>query len=273
MDAVIVRAPVREESGNFSPLVRRLESDCRAAGWRVHPSLRGTTIHSRSSNASGRLRRVLTAQDAKHLYELAHQARLTVFTTAPVMMRLDARADPAADKLFIPLARFLRYKAVVIRLPIDAETSIAIRDAERAAIALSCDGARDPRILPLHVFAPSQDVAGLETLAGQQRFARAFGGPGSLEDSEERAWRNGPSHGRTSLTVAGASLPRGWHWDVQAGRNQSTINTGWEVWQMAAGRGHLNVTPDASARAGRLSRRIWHFGIEVDRATSRTRGR
>jgi hypothetical protein len=239
----------------------------------VQPSARATVVHSRTSSAEGRRRYVLSPQDAKRIYELAHGGPLVAFATADVKVRLDARADPAAERLFSPLDRFLRYKAHTIHVRQRDQVMNALAEVHAAMLSLKCDGHRDPRALPLHVFAPDIDLVGLDELEGRVTFDRRFGGPNNRHDGQGRQWATGAMHGTKTVSVADAVLPTGWHWDIQADRNSSTVSTGWEVWELLGRSGHLNITPDASVRAGKQSRRLWHFGIALEQETHRSRRR
>jgi hypothetical protein len=111
--------------------------------------------------------------------------------------------------------------------------------------AIGCEGERDPRCLPLHVFKTQGHDLNLP--AGRAAFDSAHGSGAERSDGDRRKWSLTPHdyHGQETLSVAGRELRQGFHWDVEPGRNTTTIVTTKEVWKVDR---YVNVYPDAHVR-------------------------
>jgi hypothetical protein len=109
---------------------------------------------------------------------------------------------------------------------------------------IACAGDDDPRVLPLHAFSTDEDWPDLESDAAVAAFRKRYGRPRSRTDASGRTWNKpygGGMHGWGTATVAGCTLSRGMHWDVdQEGRGKFLAPH--EVWEFGAG-AHLNVGP------------------------------
>lgn len=224
------------------------------------PSRKAKSIVSARTASAGRKRDVLIEQDARDLYKAAHRSQLIVFMIGSVQMRRDPRVDPATERVLLSLDQFFRYKAVLNAVQTDSNLVACVDRALASLGQLDCVDHRDPRVMPLHVFAGEHNLSQLGIAAGRANFDSTFGGATSRKDSSGRAWVTGPHHGFEELLVAGNPVPRGFHWDVQSGKNPSKLHNGWEVWELR-GDGHLNISPDGNARQGVRSRRLWHCGM------------
>lgn len=146
----------------------------------------------------------------------------------------------------VSLRELCRHKALFSRLRWDRPAGGWPGRFERWLAEEGCDGVDDPRCLPLYVFEEQGWSKPLLTATGRSHFDGRFGGGQSRNDRRRRLWKRGPPHGRTCLTVAGAVLPTGFHWDVNAPRNPV------ELWTMKGGwtiDNYLNVSPDANVRS------------------------
>jgi hypothetical protein len=157
------------------------------------------------------------------------------------------------------LQRFIEYKSF-IRL-CDENTQFSSEWAEQItasfadrAVATECEGERDPRCLPLHVFKNSMQHA-LGTSDGRIRFDKAYGNGQERIDDEKRGWRLKPHeyHGQEELHVRGKQLRPGFHWDVQPGGDSTLVVTTAQVWKV---KGYINVYPDSNLRVTGASKAV-----------------
>lgn len=192
--------------------------------------------------------------DAAEIYSLAHMDDVAVIQlgeTARVMPH--PRQEPSLDRA-VTLAEFVLHKAffaaVSARIPHQG-----VFDKFAATLELvECDGERDPRCLPMHVFAPGHDHTACP-LTDVDAFKRKYGQPNERKDHHGRLWMK-PSgrHGGGPLRIRGAEISAGFHWDVRSARNSSELTTTAEVWTLPAG-SYVNVTPNATVRVGQRSAR------------------
>lgn len=207
--------------------------------------------------------RLLAPRDAAEVYRLLHHGPVMVVAFTSAFIRRDPSGNPLTRKQALPLAQFVAHKAhfSLINGRPDIARALADFDAWRHTVA--CDGQDDPRILPLHTFLRAGTWASLGDERERQRFAREHGTGGLRTDSDGRRWeRASVPHGRDVLTVAGATLPQGMHWDVQFRQHKGTLLCANEVWRVPQGC-HVNVYPDGRARGkpGRgHARRVWPRG-------------
>ncbi|MEO7193839.1 MAG: hypothetical protein ABIZ05_03320 [Pseudonocardiaceae bacterium] len=190
-------------------------------------------------------------QDAGDLYQLTHRSPTVVIQIGQPTVLLNVRAKPA-ERNTISLERFVRYKTFFRRLgregaKIDVPHFLnGFHDWRQNR---TCDGERDARCIPLHVFSPSREWEDLHNLEGVRIFESIHGRANSRTDYQDRDW-NLPSalHGQ-QITVAGATLRSGFHWDVVSPRNDGRLYTSTEIWRFSRG-SYCNVYPDAVVRQG-----------------------
>ena len=157
----------------------------------------------------------------------------------------DARSSGPVLPTTIGLATFVRYKSLAARLPREpAEVSNQLEAYEAWCELVECEGGRDPRCLPFHIFKSGN--SDLDTPERRRHFDDIHGTGARRQDDNELAWdlKPGGFHGRDILHVAGRELPPGFHWDVSVDRAR-TITTPTEQWRVSK---YVNVAPDANVR-------------------------
>lgn len=222
-------------------------------GWEVR-TVRQRVTESRARGEGGRPYRLLEPQDAFQLYRAMHRKPVAVFQLAQTKVLIDPEAGPT-ERNVMSLERFVRYKCFFTRATVEVDWRASVSEAEAWAAGCACEGEHDARCLPLHTFAPSRDWPNLGT--DQVDFERRHGKSGVRADERRRRWEKDKSaHGNDIDIVAGYTMQRGFHWDVEVERNISRIWNAKEVWSVTAG-GHINVYPDASVRGGHLSKLVY----------------
>ncbi len=227
-----------------------LSTTCLEQGWKLVQ--RHTTI---TRLATGRPLRKVCPEDATNLYRRIHRARVGVWQIGDA----EVPASPVAKnnpRSYLPLHRFVLNKAFHRKIRTSSfpqKWNDSVADFLSWLQCIGCEGTRDPRCLPFHVFMSRIDPRELEADAGRSQFARAHRlEGGTLRDSRNLDWAFGSPHGHHSLQVAGCDLPTGFHWDVSCtskGRTWSISNTS-EIWRVRR-HGYLNVSPDAHIRGGK----------------------
>jgi hypothetical protein len=204
--------------------------------------------------------RLLAPTDAAEIYRLLHHGPTMVVAFTSVFVRRNPRSDPLTRKQAIPLSQYVAHKALfsLIHGRTDIPRTMAEFDAWRHTTA--CDGQDDPRVLPLHSFSTTETWQYLDQDETRARFAKVHG-PGRIRtDSDNRRWeRASAPHGREVLTVAGADLPEGMHWDVQFLASKDAFCCSNEIWSVPRGC-HVNVYPDGHVRGkpGKgHAKRVW----------------
>ncbi len=200
---------------------------------------------------TGRTLQVMEPQDAGDLYRLMHRHPTVVIQIGQPTVRLNPWAEPA-ERNVISLERFVRYKAFFKRLgregsKIDIPNFLnGFQDWRQSC---TCDGERDARCIPLHVFNPNLEWKELHNVEGVRAFEFCHGKAGSRVDYQNREW-NPPTalHGQ-QITVAGATLRSGFHWDVVSPHGDGRLCTSTEIWRFSRG-SYCNVYPDAAVRRG-----------------------
>lgn len=199
-------------------------------------------------------RAIVQGADAEALYRRCHRVRVVVISVQhrrahgpQVLRRPPHQASTHVHwRDAISLRQFCRHKAMFHRLRLDREQiSWASRFASWATL-VECDGQRDPRCLPLHVFETHRGWSKrLLRHSGRAEFESAHRLGTSLRDQNGFEWCTGPAHGLDIDIVAGHSLPAGFHWDVE------TRGRELELWTPTAGwvvREYVNVAPNAHVR-------------------------
>jgi hypothetical protein len=152
------------------------------------------------------------------------------------------------------MGRFLRYKAHY-RVAGDAGTlaqAVAWLADDAEDPGLLCEDAHDPRVLPLHLFAPKQDFQALDQEEGRGQFRRRFRHQGSYRDADQRPWQlphADEMHGQDLLTIRQFELQPGFHWDVQNPKRPTTIRTPVHDYKLPR-LGYANVRPNGRVAVG-----------------------
>lgn len=211
---------------------------------------RGWTFQERPASqrkikTSGRTRAILSPDDATHLYARLHRSRVCVLLAGHVWVATHPDFESACrNDLFVRVQSFCRYKGIVLRLN-DQTTDSWPGFLDSWSNSVACEGERDPRCLPLHVFKSSQ--CELDSVEGRAAFDSKHGSGAQRSDDGARRWRLTPHsfHGTDQLQVAGCQLRAGCHWDVEPGGRSTTIVTTREIWRVDR---YVNVYPDACVR-------------------------
>lgn len=225
---------------------QQLRKQCNAREWdfQERPSV--------VAKPPGKTLEILRGPDTTEIYRRAHRVHIGVVIFSPTFVCLHPDEKEALNKNQIArLQTFLAYKCFV-RL-CDDSTVFSAEWADEIATAflthsaaIHCEGERDPRCLPLHVFKNSGNLA-LGTPSGRSQFDAQYGNGQKRTDSNKRGWELSPHlfHGTEDLHVAGRQLRTGYHWDVTPGGDSTLIVTTSQMWKV---RGYINVYPDSNLR-------------------------
>lgn len=221
---------------------------CADRGWGYQP--REVILTTCTEGPSrGRKLPLLDSAVAAGLYNRIHEARVAVVVagTDPMVPLHPLKQFAANSRRYVQLHRYVRYKSFWVRVPLsDPDNKSWVGSFESWQTTVGCDGDRDPRCLPFHVF--YGDGRGLDELAGRTAFDTRHGGGASRIDDRSAEWKLNPHdfHGGGPLHIAGFPLRVGCHWDVTA--TNYTISTPRGAWRVD---GHVNVHPNAHVRGNR----------------------
>ena len=229
---------------NDSAAVRdEIRRECRRRGWgcmeRPAESVRTT---------SGRPVLRISGRDADGLYRQLHRAHVAVVgvSHAAVYMR---PMDPLIrfPRAVVPVRRYTLHKSFFTPLPTSVDSALVwIGNFEHWCMDLDCEGAGDPRCLPLHVFNAQGDEEILFHSEGREQFNTKYGvGVRMAQDGFRWSPPRTALHGREALCVRGALLAQGYHWDVSPGRGKARICTATEEWLVKE---YVNIYPNAHVR-------------------------
>ena len=254
-----------QPEGTPRTLSRSLQSICTDRGWTFEQ--RNTIRRSLPDHRSRKVRaHLLHYQHATQLYRRMHLRNIGVVHVGKTHVPLTPNPKNSL-RYFLPLQQFVRYKALHRLVDPRAFTD---QSAERVTTDLhdwiaqsgKCEGERDPRCLPFHVFIANLELFDLDAPDDRRRFNDSHGAQGSRRDNNGFRWDR-PSardmHGSQSLHVAGCRLIQGFHWDVSISsrRNGATeVSNTTEIWKVW-GDGYVNIYPDAHIRSGRQCARIY----------------
>lgn len=245
----------------FFPDVRRSQTADHRLALRRLCADRGWEYQERPSRAvrlpDGRNLSALTPDVADLLYRRLHRTRVAVLSIDENEVCVHPEWDQVArTRNRRGLRIFACHKAFYAMLRVPGNLDAWVPGFEDWCLRSDCEGERDPRILPHHVFeSDDTHLEGLATTEGRVVFERIHGRAAARADLAGGTWTLNPHDfhgGRETLAVAGAELRVGCHWDVTSARGALTITTPKEVWQVS---GHLNIYPDAHIRGTQTARR------------------
>lgn len=226
---------------------------------------------------TGRRLQVMEPRDSGDLYRLMHRNPTAVIQIGQPTVSLDPSNSPS-ERNSISLERFVRYKAFFRMLG---------REGPRINVAYflsgfqdwrqcrACEGERDARCIPLHVFSPSREWKNLHDVKGVKAFESCHGEASRRVDDKDRDWKPPNAlHGQEVAIIAGARLRSGFHWDVVSSRGDGRLCTSTEIWRFSRG-SYCNVYPDAAVRRGQhqggRARRVYEARRPDDMLTQGTR--
>lgn len=195
--------------------------------------------------------RLVEFRDATAVYKRMHRARVAVlYLDQPRICLIEPEDRAIRRDRTLPLSDYCRYKSYRTRAETTAEAVLAwIREFETWNREMNCDGDSDPRCLPFHIFETPHQCDQLHTLTGRQEFeSKHHSRHGGRIDSNELVWETNPRvyHAHEGLHVAGRSLTRGFHWDIQNKTGRPiTIGLPSDRWVI---KNYLNAFPDGTIR-------------------------
>ena len=203
---------------------------------------------------NGRQLAVIEPVDAHDIYVAAHKAPTAVLVMGPQPLVLVDPSDIPHSKNLITVERLLRYKAFLGRFGVRHDPTKTFADFTAWTSSTACDGERDARTLPLHVFSPSRDWPNLAAPENVASFETVHGPALSRSDDQGRPWavpKPGAMHGgRGAEYVAGVHVRPAFHWDVSAVRGgRRRVTNAREVWMLEVGR-YCNIYPNSTIRNG-----------------------
>ena len=248
--------PANDAGGAIRQARKSIRNECHDRGWSL---IERATKRIR---IDGRPLDHIEPQDAVHLYQRIHRARVGVcqFGEADICTIPGNKPQP---KDFMRLRKFICNKAFHVRIPPDKfdetwEESLVDFQAWRTTVC--CENEGDPRCLPFHLFSTSFNLDDLITAAGRERFTDQHGRQSRRSDDAKLVWqRPGDFHGYDDLQVAGQRLAKGFHWDVSPDRSERLITSPTEIWRIQR-QGYINIYPDAYIRGTSGAHRIYPVG-------------
>lgn len=243
----------REQHRQLEELRKLVQQAAEARGWRTRTYR--TQKHSSTRPAeNGRSMFLLGGWDAADIYSALHRGEVAVLQmgkTARVLPH--PRQEPSRDRT-VTLEDFVRHKAFFATVNSRGPFQGTFDHFQTSLERVECDGERDPRCLPMHVFAPAHDHHACP-LTEASSVKKAYGPPNALKDPHGRPWaRPKGRHGGEAMRIRGADIPAGFHWDVGSVRNESELTTTVEIWRLPSG-SYVNIAPNAVVRKGQSSAR------------------
>ena len=214
---------------------------CEERGWNFQ-----SRVLEPMKTPTGRPILPITISDARGLYPRSHRTQVAtlVFGTDPVVPLRPSLVEAVRFRRTVPLRQYLDYKSCWVRVPNDPDNLTWAGVFESWCASVECEDEHDPRCLPFHVF--TGNGGGLRAVEVRQAFNERYGSGARRRDESSLDWVSTPRiyHGTESLTIAGYHCRPGFHWEV-AGSHRWRLATPVGVW---AGKGHVNVYPDAHIR-------------------------
>lgn len=228
-----------------------LREKCKTFGWNFQEKASSII----KVNPFGRTRQILPGTEVTAIYRRAHRARVAIIVFAQTYVCLHPHQHEAVRRnLLVRLPGFFEYKCFIELLDDEMGCTPEWIDgfADRfGSVPLSpaCEGARDPRCLPLHVFS-NKGAHDLSQTAGRIAFDNVHGLGGHRTDQDGRKWRLNPHayHGQDQLHICGTPLPQGCHWDVEPGGKSTLVVTTSDVWIVYR---YVNIYPDSHVRGNK----------------------
>lgn len=203
---------------------------------------------SRQKGEEGRRFSVVEPWEADRLYRLLHLGHDAVFQTGKAQVLLNPTGAYESSNV-ISLARLVRHKVFFAQFDGHTPPPDVLNEYDIWRSEPHCDSHRDSRVLPLHMFSPRGDLD-LRSEEGRKAFELVHGSPAQLKDEKSRPWNQTSAwHGTDDLTIAGFTLPTGFHWDVEAARNVSHMSSLTALWRFDKG-AYVNVSPNGHIRGG-----------------------
>jgi hypothetical protein len=227
----LVRSPVGSVTAQEHQSVEAVRRAAKDAGFSV---VEVVAVKHSDPDGRGSIS-FLKPEDAKRMYSALHRSRAGVFAFSGCRVQLNP-ADRFSRRGSIPLLNFVDTKGIFVLVSRLEEVARALDDVEKWANAIHCPSHRDAQCLPWHTFNGTDE-----------RSVPPKDKSGNFVSSRKHVWdARGPRHTQDILQVAGQTLPVGFHWDVQVGRDATLVNA-WEMWRVP-GHGYANVHPDAFIR-------------------------
>lgn len=206
-------------------------------------------------DSAGKPLYLLDPETASNMYQRAHRVRLAALSTTDVWVRLNPSRYRLDGRYLAKTSRVLRYKAFCRRIS-ERGVDETMKAFEAWSHRVECDNERDPRVLPLHTFAPLREWTTLRSDGGRADFTKEYGGATSRTCEQGLTWSpDRARHGREPQNVAGYEIIAGYHWDVSDDRKSRRLLTLTDVWEIPR-RDHANVYPNGYIRAGGKTRKV-----------------
>lgn len=260
IDRVIVLLGPRGTSGGDKWIVRVAKEFSERSD---APPFKAYTAQERRFTEVGEQSRkvpLLRPQDAGEVYRAVHDSAVLVIVKSGVRLLMDPRRDPATARTVVNPVTALGHKSHVFVAGTEDEIRSRWGRLETAYPG-TVNALRDPRLLPMHMFAP--DFKGdLHEERARGRFLNEYRTRGAWQaanaewqDAEPGA-RHGRDRGASRCIVCGFEVPSGHHWDVQFSRRDGEVVGLDAVWKVHAG-GHANVHPTGYVGGGKKSLKVW----------------
>lgn len=221
-----------------------LRTICRREEWQLQER-----VTDPQRTPQGNAVELLGARDVDAIYQRLHRAAVAVlYFGSPALIADAGHPHPLDRGKTISLFRFARYKAFVRSLNLRAADPFDWIEPFRGWCSQAhCVGDSDPRCLPFPTFDSRYSSDGLDDAHTRAEFERQHhrADAGSARcDARGLEWRTDPQafHGHEQLHVAGHTLQRGFHWDVQnRTRRPIRLSTPTQCWEVIR---YANVFPD-----------------------------
>ncbi len=221
--------------------------------WQPTKTRRTITHQINIGSNTGRRPQVMKPHDADDLYRAIHRLPTAVIQIGQPTVLLNPQGEPS-DRNLISLERFVRYKAffrMLGRAETGMDTESLLGGFQNWRQHCACDGERDARCIPLHIFSPHREWENLHEAWGVKSFESHHGKAGSRVDDKDRSWKPSKKSrsDRETVIIAGTALDPTFHWDVNSPDSGGRLCTSTQVWRFRAD-SYCNVYPNATVRPG-----------------------